>query len=135
MKHENVCRIGLLNPLGFTVQVNSAKDDQLREFMREAEIDIMNFLEVNVCWHKVSPRNRLDEHMMGWFETLHKSAAYNVREGSPCRQQFRGNVILSINNVAHQVLKSGRDETGLGQWVWTQYQGQNGIITRVVCAY
>jgi hypothetical protein len=89
--------------------------------MREAEIDIMNFPEVNVCWHKVTPRNRLEEQMMGWFEMVHKSVAYNFWETGPSQQQYGGNMILSINNVAHQVLKAGSDETGLGQWAWTRF--------------
>jgi hypothetical protein len=50
-KEQNICRIGLLNPTGFTVRSGSAKDDQLRKFIEESEVDIMAFPEVNVCWH------------------------------------------------------------------------------------
>jgi hypothetical protein len=95
-KHENVCRIGLLNPMGFTVEADSTKDNQLWEFMRAVEIDIMNFPEVNVCWHKVSLRNRLEERTMGWFESSQKLVAYNVHEESPNWKLFGGNVIFSI---------------------------------------
>ena len=60
-KREGICRIGLLNPSGFTLRGDSAKDDQLRILMKEMEVDIMCFPEVNVCWHKLTPRNRLEE--------------------------------------------------------------------------
>ena len=70
-KREGTCRVGLLNPSGFTLSGGSAKDDQLRELMKKMEVDIMCFPEVNVCWHKLSPHNRLEEHTLGWFETLH----------------------------------------------------------------
>jgi hypothetical protein len=81
-KHDNICRNGLLNPTGFTVQADSVKDNQLCEFMQKVEIDIMNFPEVNVCWHILTPRNQLDEQTMGWFESLHRSVAYNYWDGS-----------------------------------------------------
>ncbi len=30
---------------------------------------------------------------------------------------------------------SGKDDTGLGQWVHMVFQGSDGIVTRVVCSY
>jgi hypothetical protein len=77
--------------------------------------------------------------MMGWFEMLHRASACNTKEKDARRHQYGGNAIFSINNVVHHVLKSGKDGTGLGQWVWTRvwtrYRGRNSIVTRVVCAY
>jgi hypothetical protein len=40
-KREGVCRLGLLNPSGFTLTGGSAKDDQLWELMKKMEVDIM----------------------------------------------------------------------------------------------
>jgi hypothetical protein len=70
-KREGVCRVGLLNPSGFTLSGGSAKDDQLRELMKAMQVDIMCFPEVNVCWHKLAPSNQLEECTAGWFETMH----------------------------------------------------------------
>ena len=56
-KRENNCRVALLNPSGFTLTGGLAKDDQLREMMKHMEVDIMCFPEVNVCLHKLTPRN------------------------------------------------------------------------------
>jgi hypothetical protein len=134
-KREGICRIGLLNPSGFTLTGGWAKDDQLRDMMKMMEVDIMCYPEVNVCWHKLTQRNRLEERMMGWFEMLHRSVAYNYQERSATRYQYGGTAIFSINNAASRVMGSGRDSTGLGRWAWTRFRGQNGIITRVVCAY
>jgi hypothetical protein len=134
-KREGVCRVGLLNPSGFTLRRGSAKDDQLRELMKKMEVDIMCLPEVNVCWHKLSPRNRLAERTMGWFETLHRSVAYNYQDKLATRHQYGGTVILSINNAASRVMDSGKDDTGLGRWTWTRFRGRNGIVTRIVCAY
>jgi hypothetical protein len=60
-KQDEICRIGLLNPSGFTLMGGSAKDDQIRSLLKQMEVDIMCFPEVNVCWHKLTPRNRLEE--------------------------------------------------------------------------
>ena len=134
-KREGICRIGLLNPSVFTLTGGSAKDDQLQELMKTMEADVMCFPEVNVCWHKVAPRNRLEERTMGWFETLHRSVSYNSRDQITSRHQFGGTAIFSINNAASRVMGSGRDSTGLGRWTWTRFRGRNGIATRIVCAY
>lgn len=32
-------------------------------------------------------------------------------------------------------MSSGRDETGLGRWVFMTFVGEGGIVTRVVCCY
>jgi len=122
-KREGVCRMGLLNPSGFTLTGGSAKDDQLRELMKKMEVDIMCLPEVNVCWHKLSPRNRLAERTLGWFETLHRSVAYNYQDQSATRHQYGGTVIFSINNAASRVMGSGKDTTGLGRWTWTRFRG------------
>ena len=83
----------------------------------------MNFLEVNVCWHRTSPWNHLEECTYGWFETLHRSVAYNYRDMQAQTHQYGGNVIFSINDAAHRVMDANRDPTGLGHWAWTKYQG------------
>jgi hypothetical protein len=134
-KREGICRIGLLNPSGFTLMGGSAKDDQIKALLQQMEVDVMCFPEVNVCWHKLTPRNRLEERTLGWFETMHRSVAYNYRDREAKRHQYGGTAILSINNAACRVMGSGRDATGLGRWTWTRFRGRNGITTRIICAY
>jgi hypothetical protein len=118
-KSEGICRLGLLNPSGFTLMGRSAKDDLLRALMRTMEVDVMCFPEVNICWHKLAPHNRLEERTMGWFETMHRSVSYNFRDQMTSRHQFGGTAIFSINNAASRVMGTGRDATGLGRWTWT----------------
>ncbi len=42
---------------------------------------------------------------------------------------------MSMNQVANWVIKSGKDPTKLGTWVWTQYRGRNSVITQVTTEY
>ena len=122
-KRDGICRIGLLNPSGFTLQSESAKDDQLRNLMKEMEVDVMCFPKVNICWHKLMPCNRLEERTLGWFEMLHQSVAYNYRDREATRHQYGGTMILSVNNAACKVMGSDRDTTGLGRWTSTRFRG------------
>ena len=41
----------------------------------------------------------------------------------------------SIGKAAHRVMTTGKDETGLGRWAWTRYQGSQNITLRVITAY
>jgi hypothetical protein len=95
----------------------------------------MGFAEVNVCWHKLTPRNRLHECTIGWFESLHLLVVYNRREMNPPCHMFGGTAILSINKVVGHVMGSNRDPTGLGRWNWTKYRGHQGIVFWFACGY
>ena len=55
----------------------SSKDDQLRSLLKQMKVDVMCFPEVNVCWHKLTPCNRLEEQTLGWFKMMHRLVAYN----------------------------------------------------------
>jgi hypothetical protein len=43
--------------------------------------------------------------------------------------------LLSIGKVAHQVNGAGCNASGLGQWTWMKYQGQDGISLWIICGY
>ena len=123
-KQDGICWIGLLNPSGFTLQGESAKDDQLRNLMKEMEVDVMCFPKVNVCWHsKLMPHNRLEERTIGWFEMLHQLVAYNYHDHEATQHQYGGTLILGVNNAACRVMDSEHDMTGLGWWMSTWFRG------------
>ena len=134
-KRDDFARICLLNISGFSLSAHSAKDDHLRSFMEENDVDVMILPEANVCWHKLYHRDRLHERTFGWFEDIHRGHAYNFGDDESDRRQYGGIVILSRNHSASRVMESGRDETGLGRWTWVRYRGRNGIITRIVGCY
>jgi len=49
--------------------------------------------------------------------------------------QFGGSAIFSINHTAHRVIDKGADDSALGRWTWTKYQGKNGQTLRVIAGY
>ena len=71
-REGRICRIGLLSPSGFILMGGSTKDDQLKSLLKQMEVDVMCFPEVNVCWHKLMPCNsRLEERTLGWLKMMH----------------------------------------------------------------
>jgi hypothetical protein len=113
-KRDDISRVGLLNFSGFTLSACSLKDDQLRKFMEEKDVDVMMLPETNVCWHKLYQGNRLHERTFGWFEDIHRAYAYNYKDSEAASWQYGGVVILSRNNAASRVMESGKDSSGLG---------------------
>ena len=83
----------------------------------------------------LTPCNRLEERMPGWFEMMHQLVAYNYQDCEATWHQYGGTTIFSVNNVACRVTGSRCDTTGLGWWTSTCFWGWNGIITRIVCVY
>ena len=134
-KSNDVARICLLNFSGFTLSARSLKDDQLRKFMEEQDVDVILLPEANVCWHKMYHCDRLHEQTFGWFEDIHQAYAYNYKDSEAEKRQYGGVVILTRNNAASRVMESGKDDSGLGRWVWVRYRGRNGIVTCIICCY
>ena len=49
---------------------------------------------------------------------------YNKTESCKTPQQYGGTGIISVADVLHRIIQVGRDDSGLGRWVWIQLQGK-----------
>ena len=132
-------RIIFLSHQGFvadsTTNEGKAKDDSLRAFIKNNNINVMLLAENNVHWKSVTPRERLEERTSTWFDALHMSNAYYKDFQLDGKQQFGGCSAWCINETAYRVIRSGADETGLGRWAWCLLRGRNSIQLRVIAAY
>jgi len=70
--------------------------------------------KVNVAWHKVHGHAQLGEHSSEWFEACHISQAWNQTDAKASPAQVGGVALFSINKIAHHVVASGADKSGLG---------------------
>ena len=43
--------------------------------------------------------------------------------------------MIATDELAHRVINTGKDPTGLGRWCWMQLQGRNGIKVRLISVY
>jgi hypothetical protein len=136
---NHALRIVFLNHQGFAADNNTKegqeKNDALRNFIKNNNIDVMLLAENNVHWNSVPPNERLEERTSSWFNGLKMSNAYYKEFKPDGRQQYGGCSAWCINETAYRVIKSGVDETGLGRWAWNTLRGRNGITLRVIAAY
>ena len=122
-KHKDNIRIVTQNINGIGQIAGSMKERNLKEFILERDIDIMGVQELNVCWSKVQEKNRIWDRFRYWREVAQLSVAYNSQDVNKIRHQPGGTAVLSINKMANRVIATGADESKLGRWAWTRYQG------------
>ena len=67
--------------------------------------------------------------------TMDIQQAYHHEYKAHDTMQFGGVAQVSINQGAHQIVKQGKDWSGLGRWVWVTYQGKQGISITVLTGY
>ena len=131
----------------FSVQFNTfpinntdeekAKRIMLEALLRTSDADIMISQEDNVSWNLITAERRPKERCRQWFESLQVNSAFNTNEENPERKaHLRGGVsVWSMNDATHRIVTTGVDNTGLGRWCYTKYQGRAGVSTRVYSIY
>ena len=72
---------------------------------------------------------------MGWFETLHIAVGYNTTDPNAERNQQGGVALFSMDTMAHRIIETGQDETGLGRWTWQRYRGKANHTVRIIVGY
>jgi len=90
--------------------------------------------ENNVAWHNYQ-KNRIQEWMWGWWESLHVTMAHNTTDQHARAYQPGGAGVFSINWIAHRVQSFGSDPMGLGRYCWTVLYGRDNKQFRVVAVY
>jgi hypothetical protein len=129
--------IGFKNIGGFPVAATTGqtKDQQIRQFIIENELDSAGLIETDVKWNECAMRDRLEQRTRGWFEGLSIQKAYYRKNPNRSKHQYGGTSVWSINSFSHRIKKQGEDASGLGRWSWVCYQGRGNTHLRVVSGY
>ena len=70
-------------------------------------------------------KERLWDKTHGWFEGVNINYSFNCNEPNiSTRFQPGGVASFTINKLAYKITDKGIDESGLGRWAWTNYQGK-----------
>jgi len=117
-------RLAMQNFGGWPQWNKNPKNEMIRQYLNEKNIDIFITMENNVAWHKIPPAQCLLEQMHGWGKASHLSIAHNQKDRHTNPYQLGGVVILSHNRVAHHVAGMGQDPMGLGRFCSMTYQGK-----------
>ena len=134
---DGVTRLVMENPNGFnTIIRNNTKLGKAREIIDELQADVVAYTEHRInCRHKRN-RNGMSQMFRGGETEIRRLVGHNTHENIS-RVQEEGSSLLLFGTVLGQYdfEHSGKDDTGLGRWVSMVFQGQNDIVTWIVCAY
>ncbi len=128
-------RILFMNVGGLPFNLAHPKNSEIWNLIGTHHIDIMGMAEVNISWYQIPEVHRLRDRVLSWCKGKHVVTAHNCNDNMSNRYQWGGIAMMSITQVAYQVLKSGQDPSNLGCWVWTRYCAQNRVVTQVIMAY
>jgi hypothetical protein len=114
---------------------NSKHTEIINDILSQ-ELDVVGFVETNICWPHLPIEHQPNERFKKEFEHSHSIYCYNTYNMDCCSHRQTGGVIqLSINRLCHRVKQSVRDISGLGRWVWTSYRGHNNQQLRILTVY
>ena len=132
---DSVLCLGL-NVNGLQLRGWKAKNERIRNFIKNYEFDIMGLQEINLNWSQVPPKEQWDERSLGWWPDGNiASKAYNTQDVVQKATQPGGCMVVSTNMAKRKVIDTGCDPRGLGRWAWTRYRGTQQKTVRVVSAY
>ena len=135
IKDEETLRISFININGIPAKNEDYKNMKIYEAIQENQIDILGMTEINRNWNMVEEESKWRERTFGWWESSNTTMGFNVNDSIASNYQPGGTMLISIDRPAHRIIETGRDETGLGRWVWQKYRGKQEITLRVVTAY
>jgi len=91
--------------------------------------------EINLDWRLVKEQDRLPTRTREWWTQQHVSWAHNRNSEPRQTRQYGGSALFSIDKAAHRVIGKGCDESNLGRWCWSRYQGKGNQTLRIITAY
>jgi hypothetical protein len=127
------------NAHGFYSRIDgNDKLDKAKELIDDLEADLVAYSEHRLNQMYKDNCNGFSQMFKGGEVEIRLVAAHNVHEGQEAgRVQEGGTALLLYGTLIEQYAYdlSGKDPTGLGWWVVMTFQGENGIITRILCCY
>jgi hypothetical protein len=134
---KNTLWISLANPGGFPISADDEKNDAIRQFVIENDIDVHMWTETDKHWQSLEFKDWLLTRTASWYEALHMTTAYYKAYPGSVKQHYSGVSLWSTRQAAHQVqdagidMAAGVDLSGLGQWAWTWHIGCNSVSLQV----
>ena len=125
------------NPNGLNTSMkDNEKLDKAKELIDELEADVVAYSEHRInCRHKRN-KNGMAQMFKGGEAELRAVVGHNVHENIS-KVQEGGVSLMMVGPLLQQYNfeHSGKDDTGLGRWVSMVLEGEDGIVTRIVCCY
>jgi len=135
LKDVDMLRVVSKNIQGLGLQAGNPKEDELKSWIVNKNIDLIGIQEIYVNWNKCNNKNRFSERIRNpAWEFARYSVAFNKHD-KKYRHQYGGCISLGVEQVTHRISGSGADERGLGRWSWLLLKGKDKVLVRVVTVY
>jgi hypothetical protein len=133
-KPEQSFRYIFQNINGLPVNTYGYKHQQISTAMQETEADLFGMAELNINFKQLGPAAQWNERFRN-LRRNHSIHSYNQHDSSTARTLFGGTAQIVTGACSHRAIASGKDESGLGRWVWTLLAGKNNTRLRVITGY
>ena len=128
-------RVWFTNPCGIGVNPNKIKNHSCFYFLRyKSKCDIYGLAETNVNWHLLKGSASFYSRVKHFWRRFKTVTSHNIHANYGVNQRG-GTCSAAVGQLAHRVSKTGKDESGLGRWVWIEFAGREEYATRVYTAY
>jgi len=107
----------------------------LKMYTNKNKVDICRLTETNTNWSEVPYKQQLQQHTRTWWECAQWTMACNWLEKNKQEYQPGGTTMVVLNQIAHQAMWPGEDNSGLGRWGWTKLKAKGGSMVRIYTAY
>jgi exonuclease III len=134
-KNKESTRIILSNVAGITGSGGDEKMEEMKIQCLKFNPDVTLITEVGQNEKRIRSEKTLYERTKGWWETTTSRIATNRHFDSGSERQFGGVAIVAQGEVAHRIIQTEKDPTGLGRWTSILISGKKGKRTRIISAY
>ncbi len=133
-------RDGMMRLVGMNIDMlnlsnfNNEKGMEVRDFCKRNDVDGLWGQELGVNLDLMPRSGNLDAIFRSTNPTR-TVGAHNVHDKSDGRRLYGGTFAAVFGELATRVSETGVDETGLGRWCWTRFQGKDDHSLRIISAY
>jgi hypothetical protein len=98
------------------IPLGNTKVTPINNLCQDFKVDLLCGCEMQVDWRQVS-QARGFHNLSGIGTDTRSIDAHNINELNT-RNLFGGCAMMAMSTLAHEVVDTGVDPTGLGQWCW-----------------
>ena len=125
-----------LNGIQSSLSNKNEKLEKARRVIDDLQADVVCYNEHHQNLRHKANRNGFRQMFNGGETDLRAIASHNVHE-SVGKYQEGGTAMLIYGNLLQQfdTEGSGRNDLGLGRWIYMRFTGEDRIVTRIICGY
>ena len=134
-KQPCTMRCGLQNIHLLSESARHYKSRQLVQHIRDAEYDVFCMDEVGLYWNKLDASDQWAERAICLPDSTAIFANNTTEPQLSHKLQYGGVGIIATGEAKHRITDRGKDQSGLGRWVWIRLTGKEDHHVRIMTLY